>query len=67
MRLTPCRVSIVLLAECCQPPASDPRIDAIVDRLSIEDAVNELFVATDIKEWDGIRAAFADRVLFSSI
>jgi hypothetical protein len=56
----------VLLAGCCQPPAGDPRVDAIVDLVSIEDAVNELFVSTDLEEWDRFRAAFADRVLFSS-
>ena len=34
------------------------------DRVRIADAVNELFVATDEKDWSRVRAVFADRVDF---
>lgn len=43
---------------------SDPRILALIDRLAVQDAVNELFIATDLKAWDRVRATFADEVHF---
>jgi hypothetical protein len=36
---------------------NDPRLDVI-------DAVNRLFIATDRRDWEGVRHAFADRVSF---
>jgi len=43
---------------------SDERIDELWDRLTVQDAINELFLATDAKAWDRVRAAFAEQVLF---
>ena len=43
---------------------SDARIDELWDRLAVQDAINELFVATDSKAWDRVRATFADEVHF---
>jgi hypothetical protein len=57
-------ISVVLLIGCAQPPAADPRIDGLADRFEVQDTVNELFLATDLKDWDRVRAIFADRVLF---
>jgi hypothetical protein len=34
------------------------------DRLAVEDAVNELFLATDLKDWDRVKTAFASEVDF---
>jgi 3',5'-cyclic AMP phosphodiesterase CpdA len=57
-------IVVVLMVACARPPVSDPRVDAVIDRLAVQDAVNELFVATDLKDWDRVRATFAGRVLF---
>lgn len=42
----------------------DRRIDELWDRIAVQDAINELFVATDSKAWGRVRAAFADEVQF---
>jgi hypothetical protein len=65
MRKAPGLISVVLLIGCAQPPAADPRIDGLADRFAVQDAANELFLATDLKDWDRVRAIFADRVLFT--
>jgi hypothetical protein len=57
-------IAAVLTVACVRSPVADPRVDALVDRNEVEDAVNELFIATDLKDWDRVRATFADRVLF---
>jgi hypothetical protein len=35
-----------------------------VDRLAVQDAVNELFLATDSKAWDRVKAVFTEEVSF---
>jgi len=40
------------------------RIDELWDRLDVQDAVNELFLATDLKAWDRVKETFADTVHF---
>lgn len=37
---------------------------ATKDRLAAEDAVNELFLATDLKDWERVKAVFANEVHF---
>jgi hypothetical protein len=43
---------------------ADKRIDQLLDRLAVQDAINELFLATDAKVWDRVKATFADEVHF---
>jgi hypothetical protein len=40
------------------------RIDEIWARLAVQDAINELFLATDAKAWERVRATFAAEVHF---
>ncbi len=49
---------------CVQPAAPDVRVDALVDRVAVQDAINELFLATDLKAWDRVKETFAEKVLF---
>ena len=55
---------ILIFVGCAPPAPSDGRIDELVDRLAVQDSVNELFIATDLKDWDRVRETFADEVLF---
>ncbi|HTM00825.1 MAG TPA: nuclear transport factor 2 family protein [Candidatus Omnitrophota bacterium] len=41
---------------------ADPTTPA--ERLEVEDAITTLFIATDEKDWVGVRACLADEVLF---
>ena len=43
---------------------SDPRLESLLDRLAVQDAVNALFLATDAKDWPRVEAAFTDEVHF---
>ena len=43
---------------------SDSRINELVDRVAVQDAINELFLATDLKAWSRVKAIFADTVHF---
>jgi len=42
----------------------DDRIRALLDKEEVAAAVNELFVATDERDWDRVEACFTPRVLF---
>ena len=42
----------------------DPRLDDIIARQEVIEAVDELFVATDRKDWAAVRAVLAPRVRF---
>ena len=64
MRVTPYLISLVLLIGCAPEPVADPRVSGLVDRQAVEDTVNELFLATDLKDWQRVKATFADQVLF---
>ncbi|HEU4764100.1 MAG TPA: nuclear transport factor 2 family protein, partial [Candidatus Eisenbacteria bacterium] len=41
---------------------ADPTTPA--ERLEVEDAITTLFIATDEKDWAGVRGCLADEVLF---
>jgi hypothetical protein len=43
---------------------TDPRIDLLYDRIAVQDAITELFLATDAKAWDRVKAVFATAVHF---
>lgn len=43
---------------------SETSLRAVQDRLAVEDAVGELFLATDLKAWNRVRAIFAPEVDF---
>jgi hypothetical protein len=40
------------------------RIAEVHDRLAVQDGINELFLATDLKDWERVKATFADEVVF---
>lgn len=42
----------------------DQLLQALLDRESVRDAVIELFLATDVRDWSRIEACFADEVVF---
>jgi hypothetical protein len=65
MKTAALALATCLVAACTPAPASpDPRLEAVVDRLAVEDAVTGLFAAVDDKAWDRARSAFASEVLF---
>jgi len=62
-----CGVMIILLAAvwlsaCSRNPEPDPRVGQILDRLAVQDAVNELFRAVDLKDWRRARVVFTEKV-----
>ena len=62
MRAALILLSVMIVGGCAPSPAPDPRVDGIVDRLAVQDVVNELFVSVDQKAWDRARATLADEV-----
>jgi len=46
--------------------SAEPTVDPTTpgERLEVEDAITALFIATDEKDWAGVRACLADDVLF---
>jgi len=44
--------------------ATDPRIDDLIARQEVIEAIDELFIATDHKDWAAVRAVLAPRVMF---
>jgi membrane-bound inhibitor of C-type lysozyme len=61
MRTSLVLLHLALIAGGC---ASDPRVDELADRAAVIDTVTSLFVATDNRDWKGVKAVFADTVLF---
>lgn len=63
-----CGVLVILLAAavwlsaCSRNPEPDPRVGQILDRLAVQDAVNELFRAVDLKDWRRARIVFTEKV-----
>ena len=51
---------VALLTAGC---SSDQRVATLVDRAAVQDTVTRLFVATDNRDWNGVRAVLADSVL----
>lgn len=42
----------------------DDRIAQLLEKQAIVETINRLFLATDRRDWPGVRACFADEVLF---
>ncbi len=42
----------------------DQSLQCLLDREAVRDAVTELFLATDLRDWRRVEACFADEVLF---
>jgi hypothetical protein len=42
----------------------ESKVSYLWDRQAVQDAVNELFLATDLKAWDRVRSIFTDEVHF---
>ncbi len=47
---------------CTRNQEPDPRVGQILDRLAVQDAVNELFRAVDLSDWRQARVLFAEKV-----
>lgn len=52
----------LLFPACSGGPVSDPRVDEVLDRLAVQDTVDGLFRAVDLKDWERAKNFFADRV-----
>ena len=48
----------------CAPATPDPRVDALLQKDAAHATLVELFIATDEKAWERVRAVFADEVRF---
>jgi len=58
-------LAVTVLVSACSPgPEPDPRLGQLVDRFAVQDAVNELFKAADLKDWRRARVVFTEKVNF---
>ncbi|HLL46659.1 MAG TPA: nuclear transport factor 2 family protein [Longimicrobiaceae bacterium] len=44
--------------------AMEVELQTLIDKDRIAEVVHRLFIATDTRDWEGVRACFADEVLF---
>ncbi|MBI5473546.1 MAG: nuclear transport factor 2 family protein [Ignavibacteriae bacterium] len=55
---------ILLIAVFFFGCSTDPRIQTLSDQSDVIKTINTLFIETDNRNWDGVKAVFADTVLF---
>lgn len=52
----------IIVSGCSSKTQPDPRVGPILDRIAVQDTVNELFRAADLKDWRRAKVVFDEKV-----